>query len=381
MLQYAADNNACSYCTQDNFTSDPEIHNVIRKGAIMPDSRNILKICAILAAGAVSLAAAAYFTESYAAEVSVREKTLAEAIMQNQLAEELKKAEEQAQRELEEQGETLAAAVMETKPPVTEPPETETSDEASSEAADVTTAVTAISETETTAAEEEIITEFTRGGLLPADRTGIPVRTMFGLNSQEQEQVTNFLVRHYFLDGFVYSDMETRPKLKEKKLLAAQMESSVVKSLNLIMDSVNTGDISAMLSADYGALKAEAEAIKNEFEEKYSGSEAYGEQYASLYEDSLKYFDRLITALGNVENTANQYANAANPLLALGLLTSSVNDVIVPEIMAVLEQSFDLVETSQEIFLEGTQGTVLLTRDEVRDIIANPALVLNTGVE
>ena len=45
--------------------------------------------------------------------------------------------------------------------------------------------------------------------------------------------------------------------------------------------------------------------------------------------------------------------------------------------MAVLEQSFDLVEASQEIFLEGTQGTVLLTRGEVTDIISNPGIVLS----
>ena len=62
------------------------------------------------------------------------------------------------------------------------------------------------------------------------------------------------------------------------------------------------------------------------------------------------------------------------------LLASSLEEVIIPEIMSVLEQSFDLVETSQDIFLEGTQGTCLLTRDEVTEIIINPAIVLDTGL-
>ena len=57
-----------------------------------------------------------------------------------------------------------------------------------------------------------------------------------------------------------------------------------------------------------------------------------------------------------------------------------MEEVIVPEIMAVLEQSFDLVEITQDIFLEGTQGTKLLSRDEVSDIITNPALILDTGL-
>ena len=91
----------------------------------------------------------------------------------------------------------------------------------------------------------------------------------------------------------------------------------------------------------------------------------------------MKYFDRLIKALGKMEETARQYNEATNPLLALGLLTSSLDGVLIPEIMAVLEQSFDLVEASQEIFLEGTQGTVLLTRGEVTDIISNPGIVLS----
>lgn len=347
----------------------------------------LLKIMIILAVGILCTIAAAYSTEGYAAETAAREKTLAEAVMQSRLEEQIKKAEEQARLELEEQGETLVTSVMETKPVVTEPPETETSEtetetktETETTPPETETSDTETSETETIEAKEEIITEFTRGGLLPKDRKGIPIKTMFGLTASEQERVVGFLVDHYFLDGYKYAEAETRPELKEKKLLAAEMESSVVQSLNMIMGAVNTGDMNAILSADYGALRKEAESLRDDFKEKYSGAGQYGEQFAALYEDSLKYFDRLIAALANVEDTAKQYSEASNPLLALGLLTSGLNDVILPEIMGVLEQSFDLVETSQEIFLEGTQGTKLLTRDEVRDIITNPALVTNTNL-
>lgn len=338
----------------------------------------LLKIMIILAVGILCTVAAAYSTEGYAAETVAREKTLAEAVMQSRLEEQIKKAEEQARVELEEQGETLVTSVMETKPIVTESPETETEttlSETETETSASEAAETAVSET-----KDEIITEFTRGGILPTDRSGIPIKTMFGLTAAEQEQVVGFLIEHYFLDGFKYAEAETRPELKEKKHLAAEMESSVVQSLNMVMDSVNTGDISSMLSADYGAMREEAESLRNDFAENYRGAEQYGEQFAALYEDSLKYFDRLIAALSNVEDTANQYSEATNPLLALGLLTSGLNDVILPEIMGVLEQSFDLVETSQEIFLEGTQGARLLTRDEVRDIITNPALVTSTNL-
>ncbi len=334
-----------------------------------------LKILAILAVGIISMLAAAHFTESYVAQAAERERTLAEAVMKSQLEAELKRAEEQAKKELEEQGEALVTTVIETKPPVTETTIQETT---ASEPETTTT----VPETETeTAAEtaeqsDEIITEFTRGGLLPADRTGIPVKTLFGLTAEEQEQVTYFLIEHYFLDGYKYSEAEERPELKEKKRLAADMENSVVKTFNMILENVSTADISSILSADYAALKADAENIRNDFEEKYKNASDYGEEFGALYEDSLRYFDRLVSALEKMEKTSRKYNEASNPLLALGLLTSSLDEVIIPEIMGVLEQSFDLVETSQEIFLEGTQGAKLLTRDEVKDIISNPALAL-----
>ncbi|MCM1480208.1 MAG: hypothetical protein NC085_10920, partial [Muribaculaceae bacterium] len=84
----------------------------------------LLKILIIAVFGTVSMLTAARFTESYVAETSAREKTLAEAVMQNQLAAEIKKAEEEAAKQFEERGETVVTTVMETKPPVTTTEET-----------------------------------------------------------------------------------------------------------------------------------------------------------------------------------------------------------------------------------------------------------------
>lgn len=346
----------------------------------------LLKIFIIIAVGTVSMLTAAHFTERYVAEASAKEKTLAEAVIQNQLEAEIKKAEEEAVKQFEEQGETIVTTVMETKPPVTEPPVTTTSEETTVTTEETTvTEVTEITETttvpETTVTEteadpaDEIITEFTRGGLLPEDRTEVPAKSMFTLTAEEREIVTNFLIEHYFLDGYKYSAEETRPELKEKKRLAAEMESSVIETLNIVMANINSGDITAIFGADYGAMIGEVQTIRDDFAEKYKDVYLQGELFAALYEDSLKYFDRIIQAFEKLEETAEQYKNASNPLFALSLAANSLDSVIIPEIMGVLEQSFDLLEASQEIFLEGTQGTVLLTRDEVRDIVLNPGLV------
>lgn len=342
----------------------------------------IFKILAILAVGTLSLFMAVYFTESYVAEAIAKEKTLAEAIFQSQLEAEIKKAEEQAKEEL---GTALVTTVLETKPVTTTTAATTTVTTTTS----ATTTTTTVAETEppeTTEAaaaeevQEEIITQFTRGGLLPEDRSGIPLRTIFGLSEGEQLRLTGFLVDHYFLNGDIYVANETRPALKERKQLANEMEKSAIAALNLVLGSIRLSDIASVMEADYSALKTEITVIRNDFEKNYRDAGVHGEEFASLYEDSLSFLDRLIAALGELDTAAKEYKSASNPFLAGILLASAVDEVIFPEIIAVLEQSFDLVETSQEIFLEGTQGTVLLTREEVTDIIINPGLVLNTGL-
>ncbi len=344
------------------------------------------KIIFIVLFGAVCLAAASDFAEKYAAEKAGKEQTLAEAVMKSRLEEEIKKAEAEAAKELEEQGHILVTEQLETKPQTTAPVSTSVTKPETTVTEQETTSETAVSETEitetetslteTSAAKDEIKTDFTRGGLLPEDRSSVPLRSMFALSESEKNTVMDFLIEHYFLDGYKYSNEETRPELKEKKRMAAEMESGVIETVNMLFDSMDMSDISSMLSADYGKMKDDVSDIRSEFEEKYSDAYSYGENFGKMYDDSLKYFDRLIKAIENLENTSKQYKEASNPLLALGLLTSSIDDVIIPEIMGVLEQSFDLVEVSQEIFLEGTQGAQLLTRDEVKAVISNPGLVL-----
>ncbi len=345
-----------------------------------------IKIIAILIVGTISVLIASHFTEKYIAEAAVKDKTLAEAIVQGQLQAEIEKAEEQAKEQLgdklavtdvelkgQETTVTTAPLVPETKPIVLTTIQTVTFPTETTETESETTAVTE-------KIPEEIITEFTRGGLLPTDRSGITIKTMFTISADEQQRVTKFLIDHYFLNGDVYIKQETRPELREKKQLADDMETSVIKSLNMVLDSVNMSDITSLMTADYRKLCDEVTVLRDGFEKQYKSAYQDGEVFGAMNEDSLSYFNRLIKALDRLARSADEYANTTNPILAIGLLASTLDEVVIPEIMAVLEQSFDLVETSQEIFLEGTQGTKLLTRDEVKDIIVNPALVLDTGL-
>ncbi len=229
-------------------------------------------------------------------------------------------------------------------------------------------------------APEEIVTEFTRGGLLPTDRTDIPSRSMLALSQSEMGRVADFLIQHYFLDGNVYVREETRPQLKARKQLALDMEQNAIRAVNLVYNSINLSDITSVMRVDYNALQNEITALREDFKREYRDCVVHGSRFKELYDGCLVYFDRLILAMGRLDIVAKEYNSSTNPILAAALLMTKLEDVVIPEVMAVLEGSFGLIEVSQEIFLEGTTGAVLLTRQEVTDIIVNPALVLDTGL-
>ena len=338
----------------------------------------ILKIAAILIVGALSLFAAVYLTRNYVTEAAQREKTLAEALLQNQIKQEIQKAEDKAKEEI---GDALVTTVVTTRPP--EPvivPETEPAPES------VEPVVTAepTEEPQETAEQqlpkEEIVTEFTRGGILSTDRTNIPSRSMLSLTPSELERVTNFLIDHYFLDGRVYVGAETRPHLKTKKQLAYDMEQGAIKAVNMIYKNIDISDITSVMRVDYDALRQEIMRLRDEFKKEYRDCRVHGRQFGELYDGCLAYYERLILAMSRLDEVAKEYSSSTNPILAAALMMTKLDDVIIPEVMAVLESSFDLIEASQDIFLEGTQGTRLLSRQEVTDIIVNPALILDTGL-
>lgn len=350
----------------------------------------LIKIISVLLIAAVSALTAGYFINNRVSETVSRQKTLAEALAQSRLAEEMKKAEEAAQKELEAAGVSVVTEILETKPPLTEPPETATAvnepeitvvyeTETAVMTQEAPNAAFSESFSETSAGTEPVEAEpetsYKKGGLIPEDRTGVPIKTVFTLTGAEREDFTNFLIDHYFLDGYKFANAETDEARKAKKTLAADMEYDVSASLNAILDYVNISDITSALTADYPGLISETEALRADFMDKYSEARSFGEEFGRMYDGGTAYFDRLIRALGEFKKVSDDYKNAANPLLAVGIVAGAVDSVLFPEMIAALESSFDLVEISQGIFLEGTQGEWLLTREEVSDIIINPGLI------
>ncbi len=335
----------------------------------------LIKILATAAVGALCLFAAVYFTRLHVNEEAAREKSLAEALLQNQIKQEIQAAEQQAKEEL---GEALVTTVVTTRPPepLPEPTEEATPTE---ETLPTIEAPTAEAPPTVEAPAEEIVTEFTYG-MLPQNRDNLPSKSMITISDSERERAIRFLIEHYFLDGSVYVAAETRPALKAKKQLAHEMEQGAISAVNMLYSRIDMNNLSSVMQVDYSAIRDEVVELRDEFRREYRDCRVHGAEFRALYDGCLSYFDRMILALERLAVVANEYRNSTNPILAAALLMSKLESVVIPEVMAVIEGSFDLIEASHGIFLEGTTGTRLLTRQEVSDIIVNPALVLDTGL-
>ncbi|MDR0992059.1 MAG: hypothetical protein LBL87_04060 [Ruminococcus sp.] len=328
-----------------------------------------MKLLKFTAVGAVVIAAAfgsIYFTKDYVTKTAEREKTLAEIIMQNSAGEAF---ESQAQAVIDNSGGqvTEVTAITQATPAaatatVTKPTTTGTT-------------VSEISES-SAAATEKIVTEYKIGGLIDTANPPQPAKSITSLTPTERERLSAYLIEHYFLDGFIYAENEQNPELKAKKLAAAEMESASIQTVQLLMSAIDLSSPTQILSTDFGALSKKVEDIKKGFAANYGGKTFNDPQMQALYDGTIEYFGRLEAALGRFSQVQADYNNSSNALMAAALMTKAFSETLLPEVMNVLESSFDLVEASQPIFLENTTGHTILTRDEVRAIIGNPGYVV-----
>jgi hypothetical protein len=316
--------------------------------------------------GAVVAAAACgsvYFTKDYVTKTAEREKSLAEMIIQNSAAQAF---EEQVKTALESSGGKVTDVT-----PVTQAAATVTVPKTS-----ITTTAPPPKTAQTTAETEKIVTDYKVGGLIDTANPPQPAKSITSLTASERERLTAYLIEHYFLDGFIFAENEQNPELRAKKFAAAEMESASIQTVQLLMSSVDLTSPTKILSTDFGALAIKVSDIKKGFAANYGGKTFDDPQIKALYDGTIAYFGRLEAALEKFSQVQTDYNNSANALMAATLMTKAFSETLLPEVMAVLESSFDLVEASQPIFLENTTGHTILTRDEVRAIIANPGYVV-----
>jgi hypothetical protein len=332
-----------------------------------------LKITAVAAAVAVSAVLSAHFTRAHIEEIHDREKSLAEIIIGNEAAAAL-------DREAEKLEESLQTAVTEI---TTSPPETTTVTTTTATTTAVIPANTEVSEipidtTESTDDEQEdIVTDYQIGGLIDLNTQPENVMSILALTAEQQAFVSNYLIEHYFIDGFIFAENEKNPNVKARKYAAAEMESAAVQTVNMIMSTIDISSPMNIFNTDFGVLIEKVTDIKTGFAANYGSDTIEDENLQKLYDGSLAYFDNLLASLEKMDVATTDYRNSSNSFLAASLAAKSLTDTIIPESMNILEGSFDLVEASQPIYLENTVGHTLLTRDEVKAILSNPAYIIH----
>jgi hypothetical protein len=328
-----------------------------------------MKLIKFTVVGAAVIAAAlgsVYFTKDYVTKTAEREKTLAEMMLQNEAAiafeSQAAAVEETAKAEI-----TEVTAITQAAATATTVPKTTTA---------TTTTEAPATATETSATTAPIITDYKIGGLIDTANPPKALKSITTLTSDEQTRLQAYLIEHYFLDGFIYAENEQNPVLRERKLAAAEMESAAIQTVQLLLSSIDLGSPTNIINTDFSALTVKVQDIKKGFAANYGGKNYEDPAMTELYNSSIAYFDRLEAALAKFKQVQTDYNNSTNAFMAAALISKAFSDTLLPEIMGVLESSFDLVESSQPVFLENTTGHTLLTRDEVRAIIANPAYVV-----
>lgn len=393
--------------------------------------RNLAKLATVCLVLAGSIYLSSYAINEYALAQQREEQTIADALIQSQLQAQLEQAEEEAKKELEEAEIELTTEALTTKPAKeeffpewedfpeweteasegsaeestqestedgelesTQPPETEDSQGdpegedsgGDPEMGDSETegSETGDSETDSPASEGDGLYEFdlSRGsgtdpsGLLPESEEGIPERSLFSLTEEEQEIFLEFLTEHYFLDGYVYAQQETDPVRRERKELAARMEQSVIDSLSSVMEILPEMLSFTSFDLDVSGIREENRERAEEFRNAYQGVEEHGEEFGVLYEEISDYFDRLDETLALMDEMFSEAAQSTNPLLSAAVLLTRFQNELVPAITEILDLGIGFKPYSNAIYLEGVEGVVLLSQEEVTRVITNPGLAL-----
>ncbi|QSX05412.1 hypothetical protein JYG23_12110 [Sedimentibacter sp. zth1] len=342
--------------------------------------KNILKLLILCFVTVCSLKVSSYFVNDHVLEVEVKEKSIADALIKKQMQETLKEAEEEIEQAKKEDNLVVETEKVEMKPPVVEEKpkeEIEISDNANSNntnSVDNTNVDNADENVENTIdGEDSEVSDVTENGDTEItedteDKIIVPgVGEFDELDEEAITQIETYLVDNYFLDGYVYAEIETDEKLKERKILVRDMEDYVVNSMiemAKLLDILETLDFDSVID-----VKTNVETYKTNFEENYGAVEKNGLQFEEIYDLTINYFDKCTFTLDKIVEMSDTINNSSNAFLAMTVALSMLDTDIMPAIKDIINSGIDLKEKTNIIYLEGVEGKKLLSREEVIEII------------
>lgn len=90
----------------------------------------------------------------------------------------------------------------------------------------------------------------------------------------------------------------------------------------------------------------------------------------------MPFFNTYIETLEKGENVFTVLEQTTNKALILPILMKQINETILPSAKAVLNEGFTLKEKTNTIYIEGIDGSFLITPQDVMEILENPYSIL-----
>ncbi|WP_053985389.1 hypothetical protein [Niameybacter massiliensis] len=325
--------------------------------------RNLIKLIVMCIVATCSLNTASEIINDMVIEVNKREKTIADALIAQQVKEMFKEAEKEIAKAQEEAQVEIKVEEVKIKPPL--PPKEEKPKKKEPVKEVVQEEVKAETE-EPIVAEEEVEDA--------ATNSQVDMATLATLTVEDMNIIGEYLVEHYFLFGYEYYQNETDPTRYERKKLASDMEDQIIAS---IQDGFGLlKDLKSLNRQTFVTMREKATELAKNFSENFKNVGEKGEEFTAIYESGNAFFTTYIDTLQKGQDTYAMVEETTNKALILPILLKQMNESLLPGFKEVLNQGFTLKEKTNKIYIEGIDASFLITPEEVMKVIENPYSIL-----
>ena len=306
-------------------------------------------------------------------QVHAREKTIADAIIKQQVQDMFKEVEKEIEKVQEETQIEIKKEEVVMKEPIPEKPKKKEV---------VKKVVEAKEEVPQDSAQDSarVVTEEPIEGIptqeVPeiASDAVLDITTYSALSEENMIYIGDYLIEHYFLFGQVYYQNETDPLRYERKKLVSDMEDQVITSLDEGLSLIK--DFKGLDANKLEPIIENTQILAEAFKQDYKDSVAKGEEIENVYNSVNDFFDTYLKALNKAQTTFTLLEDTTNKALILPMFFKSINQDLLPSIKEVLNQGFSLKEQTNKIYVEGLDASFLIMPEEVMVVIENPYSIL-----
>ncbi|MGL4345801.1 MAG: hypothetical protein ACRCTE_11435 [Cellulosilyticaceae bacterium] len=319
--------------------------------------QNLLKLIVLMVVAVSSWQWASTEINERVIAANSRQKTIADVVIQKQVQETFKEVEEKIEVVMKEENIVIETQKVEMKPPAPPKPKEE-------------------KQPEQVVEQEQEVVEVVTEEEVPLEEIPTPptIPEEYQLSKEDVRYVGEYLVQHYFLYGYDFLESTEDEVLNARKALAYEMENAIVESLTHALRLVR--DMKQINEETVSQLHQEVQQTHTAFEAAYQGVGEIYEDFGPIYEEMVSYFECYKQTLQKMQQMYTDMKVSPNPGLAMGVMMKQLTSDILPGMMAVLGEGFELKERTNAVYLEGITDRPTITKEEAMAIILDPKTIL-----